>query len=66
MSKIVVSPKSYFCTKMRVFTKMPPKSIFLPIWHFYIMPNIKVDISSFAMMHDVGVCKVGALSHPKM
>jgi len=30
------------------------------------MPNIKVDISSFAMTHDVGVCRVGALNHPKM
>jgi len=51
---------------MRVFDQNGPKNTFLPIWHFHIMPNIKVDISSFAMTHDVGVCRVGALNHPKM
>jgi hypothetical protein len=59
-SKIIFLPKN------ETFEKNCPKNTFLPTWQFYIMPNLKVDISSFAMMHDLGVCGVGTLSRPKM
>ena len=38
---------------------MAQKIMFLPTLHFYIMPNLKVQIINFVMMHDVGVCRPG-------
>ena len=40
--------------------------MFLPTLHFYIMPNLKVQIISFVMMHGVGVCRVEVLNRQKM
>ena len=47
---------------MSVLGQNGPKIMFLPTLHFYIMPNLKVHILSFAMMYDVGVCRVGVLN----
>jgi hypothetical protein len=62
MLKIALSQKSYFCPKMCVFDKNGPKNMFGPTWEFSNRPILKVDISSFVMMHSLGVCKVGTLN----
>ena len=66
MSKMAIFQKSYFCPKISVFGQNGPKIMFCPTLHFYIMPNLKVHIFSFAMMRDVGVCRVGVLNRQKM
>jgi len=44
ISKIIFLPKN------ESFRPKWPNNTLLPLWQFYIMPNLKVDISSFAMM----------------
>jgi len=48
--KISNNSKIIFLPKNESFDQNGPKNTFLPIWQFYFMPNLKVDISGFAMM----------------